>query len=110
MYALNLDKNHRVLSATYEEFAQPGQPLVEHLPDGNIGDYIYQNEEYIYSPIPEQVETLRADRNYTKDEFAEFDGRYFVFLENVPAGVSLVTGQNVNETTMQDYINSLKED
>lgn len=55
MFALNLDTNCRILSAsvvlptgTYE-----GMPVVEELPDGNVADYLYKNDDYIYDPLPE---------------------------------------------------------
>ncbi len=53
MFALNLSADNRILSATFEQYASPGQPLVEELPDGNIVDYRYENNEYIYDPLPE---------------------------------------------------------
>jgi hypothetical protein len=81
MYALNLDTDGRILSATFDGFATEGMPIVEELPEGNINDYLYkeleveetegiENEEvsdaegaenveqvkqyeYIYDPIPE---------------------------------------------------------
>lgn len=51
-YALNLDENGRILSATYETYAAPSMPLVEALPDGDITDYKYINGEFIYDPLP----------------------------------------------------------
>ena len=52
MYALNLSEDNRILSATLEQFAAPGQPIVETLPAGNIGDWLYVNGEYVYDPLP----------------------------------------------------------
>lgn len=52
MFALNLSADNRILSATFEQYAASGQPLVETLPDGNIVDYCYENNEYIYDPLP----------------------------------------------------------
>ncbi len=51
-YALNLATDGRVLSATYETYAAPGMPVVEGLPDGDITDYKYINNEYVYDPLP----------------------------------------------------------
>ncbi len=51
-YALNLDADGRILSATYEAYAVTGMPLVEELPDGDITDYKYINNEYVYDPLP----------------------------------------------------------
>ena len=57
-YAINLAEDGRVLSATYEQFAAEGMPIVAELPDGELYDYIYSNGTYIFNPIvvAEQVE------------------------------------------------------
>nr|DAQ37033.1 MAG TPA: hypothetical protein [Caudoviricetes sp.] len=55
-YALNLDEDGRILSATYETYAAPGMPIVEALPDGDITDYKYINGEFIYEPLPEPIQ------------------------------------------------------
>lgn len=52
MYALNLGIDGRVLSATSEEFAPAGSVLVNNLPEGDIYDYLYKNDEYVYDPLP----------------------------------------------------------
>lgn len=51
-YALNLDEDGRILSATYETYAVSSMPLVETLPDGDITDYKYIDGSYIYDPLP----------------------------------------------------------
>lgn len=51
-YALNLAEDGRILSATYEQFAFEGMPIVETLPDGDISEYLYVNGEFIYDPLP----------------------------------------------------------
>ena len=53
-YALNLAEDNRILSATYEQYAPADAVLVDELPDGNIADYLYQDGEYVYDPLPEQ--------------------------------------------------------
>jgi hypothetical protein len=52
-YALNLDADGRILSATYEAYATASMSLVETLPDNDIADYKYINNEYVYDPLPE---------------------------------------------------------
>ena len=57
MYALNLDPaDKRILSATFEQYAAPGQPIVETLPEGDISDYRYVDGEYVYDPLPKPPE------------------------------------------------------
>lgn len=61
-YALNIDsETNAVLSATYEEFAWEGCPIVDHLPDGDITDYDYINGEYVLN------EKRKAEREAQKD-------------------------------------------
>ena len=51
-YALNLAEDGRILSATYEQFAVEGMPIVEALPEGDISEYRYVDGEYIHDPLP----------------------------------------------------------
>lgn len=51
MYALNSNKDNRILSATFDEFAPQDQPRVKELPEGNIADYFYVDDEYVYEPL-----------------------------------------------------------
>ena len=51
-YALNLAESGRILSATYEQFAVEGMPIVETLPEGDISEYRYVNGEFIHDPLP----------------------------------------------------------
>ena len=51
-YALNLDTDGRILSATYEEYADVDAVLVDELPEGDISDYLYINGRYEYDPFP----------------------------------------------------------
>ena len=57
MYALNLDTDNRILSATFEEYATDDMPKVETLPEGDITDYLYVDGKYIYGPLPEPEPT-----------------------------------------------------
>lgn len=53
MFALNLDTDGRILSATFPEYAPDDAAQVELLPEGNISDYLYKDGECIYDPLPE---------------------------------------------------------
>ena len=57
MYALNLDTDNRILSATFEGYATEDMPKVETLPDGDISDYLYVDGVYVYEPLPEPEPT-----------------------------------------------------
>lgn len=52
-YVLNLADDNRILSATYEQYAPVDAVLVDELPQGNIADYLYQDGQYVYDPLPE---------------------------------------------------------
>ena len=72
-YALNLDKDGRILSATFAKYAPADAVLVDELPDGNIADYLCVNGEYVYDPIPvepveevpSQLDIIEAQVTYT---------------------------------------------
>lgn len=67
-YALNLDEDGRILSATYETYAAPSMPLVEALPDGDITDYKYIDGSYVYDPLPKPDPELQEP---TADELLD---------------------------------------
>ena len=57
-YALNLADDGRILSVTYEQYAAPGQPIVDTLPEGNINDYLFVNGQYVFDPLPVPPEPI----------------------------------------------------
>ena len=61
MIALNLNNENRILSAckVLPKGIYTNMPIVESLPEGNICDYQYINNEFVYNPLPkkERVET-----------------------------------------------------
>lgn len=62
-YALSIDsETNAVLSATYEEFAWEGCPIVDHLPDGDITDYDFVGGEYVLN------EERKAAREKAQEE------------------------------------------
>ena len=52
MYALNLGEDGRILSACVCLEGQIYENIVNTLPDGDITDYKYINNEYVYDPLP----------------------------------------------------------
>ena len=67
-YALNLDADGRILSATYEAYATASMPIVEVLPDGDITDYKYIDGSYVYDPLPKPDPELQEP---TADELLD---------------------------------------
>ena len=56
MYSLNLDKDGRILSACVCLDGFEHDNIVDKLPDGDITDYKYINDEYVYDPLPKPEE------------------------------------------------------
>lgn len=61
-YALNIRADdNRILSATYEEYAVEGMPIVDALPSGetaeenDISNYRYVDGEFVYDQLPQFV-------------------------------------------------------
>lgn len=110
MYVLNLSEDNRILSVTFEEFSAPGQPLVEELPDGDISNYLYINNEYIYSPIFEIITYPQADKNYSIGDTTTIEGVMYEFTSNTPRGTRIIVNQNAIITTFDDQLKKLKGD
>lgn len=53
MYALNLDKDGRILSACICLDGFKYTNIVDTLPEGDISDYKYIGGKYVYDPLPE---------------------------------------------------------
>lgn len=53
MFSLNLDKDGRILSATFQKFAPADSVLVNAIPDGNIYEYRYVDGEFVHDPLAE---------------------------------------------------------
>lgn len=61
IYALNIADDGRILSVTFDRFAPPEQPRVDTLPDGDITEYRYVDDEYIHDPMTKQEENPTTD-------------------------------------------------
>lgn len=77
-YALNLADDGRVLSVTYEKYAPADAVLVDELPGGDITEYRYVNDEFIYDPIPEQ----ENDKTPTQLDIIEAQVTYTAMMTN----------------------------
>lgn len=53
MYSLNLDKDGRILSACVCLDGFEYTNIVGTLPEGDISDYKYVDEEYVLDPLPQ---------------------------------------------------------
>lgn len=82
MYALNLAEDGRFLSATYEQYAAPDQPLVETLPDGNLVDYLFKDGAFIHEPLPKEEPVEEPD---LQARIAELEEALELLLSGVTA-------------------------
>ena len=86
MYALNLDKDNRVLSVTFPEYATEQMPLVENLPEGNITNFRFldrefvEDEDLIAEEIKEKVQVQVAE---LKAKLSSTDNAVLEGLEGV---------------------------
>lgn len=86
MTALKLAADNRILSAckVLPKGNYENMPIVESLPEGNLHDYQYINNEFIYNPLPkeepvtpitpsleERVSALENTVNTTVSEYNE---------------------------------------
>ena len=51
-YALNLNAEGRVLSATFPQYAPKDAVVVDTLPGGDLTEYCYVNGEFLHDPLP----------------------------------------------------------
>lgn len=82
-YALNLAEDGRILSATFERFAAQNSTLVNSLPDGDINNYLYQDNQYIYSPIEslESSSTEQRENAYNTEAIIEWDNKMITITQ-----------------------------
>ena len=106
-YALNLSDDNRILSATFEQFAAPEQPLVDELPDGNLNDYLYVDGSYVYDPIPAPVIVPVAEKTVSAGEYFSVGETLYVALTKIPAGDPIKPGTNCKITTVESVLNAL---
>lgn len=109
IYALNLDSNNRILSATYDQFAPPSQPRVSTLPTGNITDYLYENGGYVYDPLPVPTEPKpTATKKMVSGEYFTIDNNIFKATTTIPAGDAVIPGTNCVVVNLADALNKLE--
>ena len=74
MYALNINKEaNRILSATFPQYAPADAVIVEALPEGNIADYLYIDNEYIHDPLPIPEEPESSNTTTLEDRVAALE-------------------------------------
>ena len=110
-YALNLAEDNRILSATYKQYAPADAVFVDKLPEGDIADYLYQNGEYVYAPMPEPTPLVEEQIAALKAELASTDYKIIKCSEAQLVGEELpydVVALHAERQALRDRINELE--
>lgn len=75
MYALNLAEDNRILSVctVLPNGDYSGMPIVDIIPDADLSDYLYVDNNFVYNPkpkteieeVPSQLDIIEAQVAYT---------------------------------------------
>ena len=109
-YALNIDKDNRILSVTYEKYATPAMPLVDALPDGNVNDYLYVDGQYVYDPLPKPRVQIIASDNYMEEEIFSEDGDMYVATQTILRGEEIIPNTNCIPTTIIEQLKKVEDE
>ena len=110
-YALNLSTDNRILSATYAKYAPANAILVDTLPEGNIADYLYQNGEYIHSPLPKPNYEVQEQIAELKSQLESTDYKIIKCSEAQLVGEELpydIVALHAERQALRDKINELE--
>ena len=72
-YSLILDENNRILSATFAHYNLNNAVKVNVLPPGDITEYIYQENEFIYDPLPMEENEIENEEVNAADIPTQLD-------------------------------------
>lgn len=109
IYALNLDKDHRILSVTLDQFAPQSQPRVDTLPGGDINDYLFVDGEYVYDPVPVPPEpTQSVTAKMMPGEYFTIGNNIYQATTTIPAGDAVIPGTNCVVVNLADALNKLE--
>lgn len=110
-YALNLADDNRILSVTYEQYAPEGAVLVDELPEGDVSDYLYQGDRYIYVPAPVAEESAEEQISELKAQLGSTDYKVIKCSEAQMAGEELpydIAALHAERQALRDKINELE--
>lgn len=57
-----------------------------------------------------QEQDFTATTNYLKNSFVSIGNKIYKIIVNTPAGIKLILNQNIIESTIEQYLDSLKEE
>ena len=110
-YALNLTEDGRILSATFEKYALDSSVLVDDLPEGNLADYCWQDEAFVYNPLPTISPTTEDQIASLKAQLSSTDYKIIKCSEAQLLGEELpydITSLHAERQALRDKINELE--
>lgn len=111
MYALNIAENNRILSACVVLPSTPEDlPRVDALPDGDINDWLFVNNEFVYDPLPKPDTALRASANYEAGTVFTEDGSLYRATESISTHERIIPGVNCEPISLADALNALNKE
>ena len=109
MYALCLSEENRIIYACVVLPTTPANfPRVDTLPEGDINNWLFVDNEYVYDPLPVPVSEIRASAKFAPGEYFTIDGTVYRATTTVPAGDAVIPGTNCAVIDMADALNALK--
>lgn len=111
MYALNLNADNRILSACVALLTTPASmPRVDALPDGDINDWLFVDNQYVYDPLPKSDTALRASANYEAGTVFTEGGELYRATESISTHERIIPGVNCETISLADALNALNKE
>lgn len=111
MYALNLNSDNRILSACIVLPATPADlPKVDTLPEGDINDWLFVNNQFVYDPLPKPDTALRASGNYEAGMVFTENGDLYLATESISTHERIIPGANCEPISLADALNALNKE
>ncbi len=111
MYALNIAENNRILSACVVLPTTPASmPRVDALPEGDINNWMFVDNQYVYDPLPKPDTDLRASANYEAGTVFTEDGNLYLATESISTHERIIPGSNCEPISLADALNALNKE
>lgn len=111
MYALNLNSDNRILSACVVLPSTPADlPRVDALPEGDINDWLFVDNQFVYDPLPKPDTALRASGNYETGMVFTEGGNLYLATESISTHERIIPGVNCETVTIADALNALNKE
>ena len=111
MFALNLNSDNRILSACVVLPSTPADlPRVDALPEGDINDWLFVDNQFVYDPLPKPDTALRASANYEAGTVFTEDGNLYRATESISTHERIIPGANCETISLADALNALNKE